>query len=245
MRRFLLAGLIAGLAGCNQMNHPGPEAAGNAPSGGAASGTAQSPATGNDSAAQPAPMVGRSGEATGGNPAANDSGTGSNTSSNTSGQVVTARKPVTTDSGPANPDQPPTTTDKNPGFTTAEAENAASQANQRATTATQDAAADRATLPDNTAVNKRDRAATAKTPIDQKEDQTDVSLTAKIRSRIENTKEMSVNARNVKIITADGRVTLRGPVNSVTERDTIVRIAREVAGGGNVDDELEVEPVSR
>src|SRR5436190_2189161 len=76
--------------------------------------------------------------------------------------------------------------------------------------------------PDNTAVNARDanRATREpKLPIDQKETQTDVELTAKIRQRVVGMEGMSINARNVKIITADGHVTLRGPVNSVTEHD--------------------------
>jgi len=98
--------------------------------------------------------------------------------------------------------------------------------------------------PDNTAVNARDANRTTrepKLPIDQKETKSDVDLTAKIRQRVLATEGMSINARNVKIITADGRVTLRGPVDSPAERDTIARIARELAGEGNVDDQIEVK----
>jgi hyperosmotically inducible protein len=94
--------------------------------------------------------------------------------------------------------------------------------------------------PDNTAVNKRDRDAEAKTPIDQKENQQDITVTADIRKQIVAHKDMSVNARNVKIITADGKVTLRGPVDSAAERDTIEKIARDVAGKDNVDNQIEV-----
>ena len=97
-----------------------------------------------------------------------------------------------------------------------------------------------APAPDNTAVNKRDRDASAKTPIDQKENQRDVSITADIRKQILAKKEMSVDARNVKIITADGKVTLRGPVASQEERDAIDEIARSVAGKDNVDNQIEV-----
>ena len=96
------------------------------------------------------------------------------------------------------------------------------------------------TSPDNTAVNKRDVAADTKTPIDQKENQADISLTAKIRQRVLDEKDLSVDARNAKIVTADGKVTLRGPVNSTEERETLARIALEVAGEGNVDNQLEV-----
>ena len=66
---------------------------------------------------------------------------------------------------------------------------------------------DNATQPDNTAVNARDtdRATrNPKLPIDQKENQTDIDLTAKIRQQVLKADGMSVNARNCKIITADG-----------------------------------------
>jgi osmotically-inducible protein OsmY len=93
---------------------------------------------------------------------------------------------------------------------------------------------------DNTAVNLRDRHSTVKTPINQDEDQEDLNITAEIRRRVVDT-ELSVNGRNVKIITQDGRVTLRGPVKSEDERKRIVDIATDVAGTGNVENQLEVE----
>ena len=101
--------------------------------------------------------------------------------------------------------------------------------------------------PDNTGVNARDtnrETREPKLPIDQKETQHDVDLTAKVRQRVLATEGMSINARNVKIVTADGHVTLRGPVDSPAERDTIARIAREIAGEGNVDDQIEVKSSS-
>jgi hypothetical protein len=102
----------------------------------------------------------------------------------------------------------------------------------------------RLTEPDNTGVNARDANRTTrepKLPIDQKENQADVDITAKIRSRVVGTDGMSINARNIKIITADGKVTLRGPVESAAERERIATIAREVAGNTNVDDQIEVK----
>jgi hyperosmotically inducible protein len=94
---------------------------------------------------------------------------------------------------------------------------------------------------DNTEVNVRDRADAAKTPIDQNENQKDVDITANIRKRVVDTK-MSVNAQNVKIITQDGKVTLRGPVKSEEEKTQIEKMAHEVAGAANVDNQLEVQP---
>jgi hyperosmotically inducible protein len=93
---------------------------------------------------------------------------------------------------------------------------------------------------DNTAVNKRDREATAKTPMDQKENKKDIDFSADIRKKVVDTK-MSVTAHNVKIITQDGKVTLRGPVKSDDEKKQIEEIARSVAGNDNVDSQLEVE----
>ncbi len=93
---------------------------------------------------------------------------------------------------------------------------------------------------DNTAVNKRDRDSAAKTPMDQNENKLDIGITADIRKRVVDTK-MSVNAQNVKIITQDGKVTLRGPVKTADEKKRIEEIARAVAGENNVDSQLEVE----
>jgi hyperosmotically inducible periplasmic protein len=52
---------------------------------------------------------------------------------------------------------------------------------------------------------------------------------------------MSMNARNVKVITRDGRVTLRGPVNTAEEKRLIGEIAERSASAGNVDNQLEVK----
>jgi hypothetical protein len=101
--------------------------------------------------------------------------------------------------------------------------------------------------PDNTARNQRDtnrETREPKLPIDQKENQADIDTTAKIRQRVLKIDGLSVNGRNVKIVTADGKVTLRGPVQSEAERDEIAKIARDVAGDSNVDDQLEVKSAS-
>ncbi len=97
------------------------------------------------------------------------------------------------------------------------------------------------TAKDNTAVNERDRSDAVKTPINQNENQKDIDVTANIRKRVVDTK-MSVNAQNIKIITQDGKVTLRGPVKSDEEKKGIEQIASDVAGVDNVDSQLEVQP---
>jgi hypothetical protein len=97
------------------------------------------------------------------------------------------------------------------------------------------------TGPDNTARNVRDRNNQTLTPLDQGSSRADIDITAQIRKEIIATKEMSVNAKNVKIITRDGHVTLRGPVNTSEEKRVIGEIAERIAGAGNVDNQLEAK----
>jgi hyperosmotically inducible protein len=98
--------------------------------------------------------------------------------------------------------------------------------------------------PDNTARNVRDRDGRTLTPLDQGHSRADVGITAQIRKEIMAEKSMSVNARNVKIITIDGRVTLRGPVNTSGEKRLIGEIADRIARAQNVDNQLEVSLIT-
>jgi sporulation protein YlmC with PRC-barrel domain len=95
--------------------------------------------------------------------------------------------------------------------------------------------------PDNTARNVRDRGDRTVTPLDQGNSKADLGTTAQIRKEIIAGKDMSVNARNVKIMTIDGRVTLRGPVNTAEEKRIIGDIAIHIARLENVDNQLEVK----
>jgi sporulation protein YlmC with PRC-barrel domain len=92
---------------------------------------------------------------------------------------------------------------------------------------------------DNTKQNVRDRDSRTLTPLDQGSSQADLNTTAQIRKEIMADKEMSVNAKNVKIITRDGQVTLRGPVNSAEEKRRIEEIAKRNAHSENVDNQLQ------
>jgi len=96
---------------------------------------------------------------------------------------------------------------------------------------------------DNTARNVRDRGDHTLTPLDQGNSKADVDTTAQIRKGIIAGKDMSVNGKNVKIITNKGQVTLRGPVNTAEEKRRIGEIAGSIARVGNVDNQLEVKPV--
>ena len=94
--------------------------------------------------------------------------------------------------------------------------------------------------PDNTAANIRDRDRKTLTPLDQGNSQADIDTTAQIRKEVNAAEGMSMNAKNVKIITMNGQVTLRGPVNSEDEKRQIGEIADRIAQSGNVDNQLEV-----
>ena len=98
-----------------------------------------------------------------------------------------------------------------------------------------------ASAPDNTGRNVRDRGDT-KTSGDQSESKADLTITQKIRQEVVADDSLSTSAHNVKIITANGAVTLRGPVKSDDERKKIGAMAEQVAGAGKVQNYLEVAP---
>ncbi len=89
--------------------------------------------------------------------------------------------------------------------------------------------------------NERDRNDKSLTSSDQGTSKADVDATAKIRKEINATEKMSVSAKNVKVITKDGRVTLRGRVDSAEEKRLIGEIAIRTARSENVDNQLEVK----
>src|SRR5689334_11625497 len=94
---------------------------------------------------------------------------------------------------------------------------------------------------DNTGKNSRDRSDQSLTAENQKNSKQDIALTRKIRQTISKTDGLSVNAKNVKIITTDGKVTLRGPVKSADEKEQIAKIAKETEGVTSVENQLEVK----
>lgn len=93
----------------------------------------------------------------------------------------------------------------------------------------------------NTERNQRDRGGATMTPTDQSESKSDLKITQEIRKALVADKELSVNAHNVKVITVDGTVTLRGPVDSGAEKSIVAAKAEEVAGATKVVDEMEVK----
>lgn len=102
--------------------------------------------------------------------------------------------------------------------------------------------ASQTTAPDNTSVNKRDRDSSQPTADQQKENRSDKEITRDIRRSIMNDKSLSTYAHNVKIVSQNGMVTLKGPVRSEEEKSAIEAKATEVAGKDNVTSQLEVKP---
>jgi hyperosmotically inducible periplasmic protein len=93
--------------------------------------------------------------------------------------------------------------------------------------------------PDNT---KRNKNQTDPSADQQKMNPADRAITQKIRKAIHEDKSLSTYAHNIKIITQDGKVTLRGPVRSEDEKSNLQAKATEVAGQDNVTNQLEIAP---
>jgi hyperosmotically inducible protein len=86
----------------------------------------------------------------------------------------------------------------------------------------------------------RDREGDTLTPGDQSSNKADVELTRRIREAVVDDKSLSTSAHNIKIITINGVVTLRGPVASAQEKTKIAETAQKLAGAKQVENQLEV-----
>ncbi len=95
---------------------------------------------------------------------------------------------------------------------------------------------------DNTKVNQRDRDKSQPTADQQKEAKSDRQIAAEIRRSLVKDKSLSTYAHNVKVIVQDGAVTLKGPVRSDDEKQTVQAKAAEVAGADKITNEIEVAP---
>jgi hyperosmotically inducible periplasmic protein len=98
-----------------------------------------------------------------------------------------------------------------------------------------------AAAPDNTKVNKADRDNAKPTADQAKNKLSDRELMRQIRRDVVKDKTLSTYGHNVKIISQNGKVTLRGPVHSEDEKTAIREHARHIAGEENVTDELTVK----
>ena len=101
---------------------------------------------------------------------------------------------------------------------------------------------DQAPQADNTRMNQQDRNSNEATADQQKADRSDREITQQIRKSITSDKSLSTYGHNVKVITQNGMVTLKGPVRSEEEKKAVEAKAAEVAGADKVTNEIDVQP---
>jgi hyperosmotically inducible protein len=104
---------------------------------------------------------------------------------------------------------------------------------------------DQQPAPDNSKSNQGDASKGAMTAQQQNMNPADRDITKQIRSSIYKDKSLSTYAHNIKIITQDGKVTLKGPVRTTDEKAAIEAKAVAVAGADNVTNHLKVAPANQ
>ena len=119
----------------------------------------------------------------------------------------------------------------------------AAAADRPADSATKTPAAQGQTTPraDNTGINVRDKSGATQTPQKQTNSEADRKLLAAVRRAVVGDKTLSKSAHNVKIVSKDGVVTLRGPVRSEDEKGKVEKLAQQVAGVASVENQLDVK----
>jgi hyperosmotically inducible periplasmic protein len=112
---------------------------------------------------------------------------------------------------------------------------------QQATPSPKDSTGSDSSEADNTRRNSSEQNKNTETAEKQSNNKDDLALTQKVRQAVMKDGSLSMNAKNVKIIAQDGKITLKGPVDSQQEKDTIGTEAGEIAGKDKVDNQLEVK----
>lgn len=92
----------------------------------------------------------------------------------------------------------------------------------------------------NTGINKRDRDDKTLTPMDQMNNESDLKITQEIRQALMKD-EFSMDAKNIKVITRNGAVTLRGPVKTAAELEKISALVKAMPGIKSIDNQLQVK----
>jgi hyperosmotically inducible periplasmic protein len=108
----------------------------------------------------------------------------------------------------------------------------------------QDSTEQSAPASDNTKMNQRDRNPNEPTADQQQNNHSDRDITQQVRQAIISDKTFSTYAHNIKVITQNGQVTLKGPVRSDDEKRAVEAKAAAIAGDGKVTSELTVKPKS-
>jgi osmotically-inducible protein OsmY len=93
---------------------------------------------------------------------------------------------------------------------------------------------------ENSKRNAVDRNEATVTPGDQGESKADIEITQHIRKAVVAHDGFSLDAKNVKIVTRDGIVTLRGPVKTASEKEMVASLAAQTDGVKRVDDQMEI-----
>ncbi len=93
---------------------------------------------------------------------------------------------------------------------------------------------------DNSGRNQRDADGATVQPQDQSNSKADLEITQAVRKAVTSDDSISLNGRNVKIITTGGVVTLRGPVQNEAEKASIGGKAKSTAGVMRVENQLEI-----
>jgi hyperosmotically inducible protein len=106
----------------------------------------------------------------------------------------------------------------------------------------QDAPATSTAAGDNSKVNQRDQNKAEPTADQQQNNRSDLDVTKEIRQSITKDKSLSSYAHNVKVISQNGKVTLKGPVRSDDEKSAVEAKAAQVVGPANINDEMTVVP---
>ena len=94
---------------------------------------------------------------------------------------------------------------------------------------------------DNTRMNERDKHGGTATPDDQPNNSSDIALEASVRRAVVDDKSLSTLAHNIKIVTASGVVTLRGPVKSAEEKTQVAATIAKISGVSRVDNQLDIK----
>ncbi len=94
---------------------------------------------------------------------------------------------------------------------------------------------------DNSRINKRDRSSQTMKPTDQPNDKADIKLAAAVRRAIVRDKSLSMAAHNVKLVAAQGVVTLRGPVKNLEEKAKVEADVKGIPGVSTVVNQLDVK----
>lgn len=84
-----------------------------------------------------------------------------------------------------------------------------------------------------------------KTADQQLNNKSDIQITQQIRKAIIADHSLSMYAHNIKIITRNGAVTLKGPVHTLQEQQAIMTAAEGVVGAGKVMNKITVKGAAK